>query len=53
MVYVAMLVLYTIMYYTASSPLYFKTSLALIEDGINGMPLRENKPRASVLYLNM
>lgn len=50
MVYVASLVLYTIMYRPASSSLYSEPGLALRVDTINGMPQRENKPGGSVLY---
>lgn len=44
MVYVASLLLYTVMYCVASSSLNSQTFRALTVDGINGIPLRENKP---------
>lgn len=50
MVYVASLLLYTMIYCTASSLLFLNLPSALITDGMNEMPLRESK---SVLYLNM
>lgn len=53
MVYVATLLLYTMASCIASGPLYSHAALALIEDGINGMPLRENQSGGFVLYFNM